>query len=93
MIRPDLDRWSQSVADLALLAVQADHARTRERFLALFQIASGLFNATQWAAAIGRCHESVMAWVHLDNQHGPSALIFRHTGGHAPFLRRPNARR
>lgn len=93
MIRPDLDRWSQSVTDLALFAVQADHARTRERFLALFQIASGHFNATQWAAAIGRCHESVMAWVHLYNQQGPSALIFRHSGGRAPFLRRPNTRR
>jgi hypothetical protein len=93
MIRPDLDRWNQSVPDLALLAVQADHPRTRERFLALFQIASGFFNATQWAAAIGRCHESVMAWVHLDNQQGPRALIFRHTGGRAPFLRLPINRR
>ena len=91
MIRPELDRWNQTTADLGHLAVQAAHPRTRERFLALFQIASGLFNATQWAAVIGRGHESVMAWVHLYNERGPEALAFRHTGGRAPFLRRPNA--
>jgi len=93
MIRPDLDRWNQKVSDLGHLAVHADHVRTRERFLALFQIALGLVNATQWAAAIGRCHESVMAWVHLYNEGGPDALTFRHTGGRVPFLRRSTARR
>lgn len=90
MIRPDPERWNQTPADLSRLAVSAPHPRTRERFLALFQIASGQTNATQWAAAFGRCHESVMAWVHIYNDRGPDALTYRRTGGSAPFLRPAN---
>lgn len=93
MIRPDCDRWNQSPDDLRVLATEAPHPRTRERFLALFQIAAGLRNATQWAAASGRCDECVLQWVHRYNDHGPDALTFRRTGGSAPFLPRPAPKR
>lgn len=89
MIQPDFMKWNQSPADFRRLATEAEHPRTRERFLALYQIVTGQSNATQWAAQIGRCDESVMGWVHTYNQDGPESLIYRRTGGRAPFFRRP----
>ncbi len=88
MIRPNTGKWGQTPEDLRRLAVESDHRRTRERFLALYQIATGQANATQWAEQIGRCDECVMNWVHRYNERGPEAMIYRRTGGSAPFLRR-----
>ena len=36
MIRPETDKWGQTLADLRRLSVEAEHPRTRERFLALY---------------------------------------------------------
>ena len=88
MIRPDTTAWNQTPDDLRRLATESEHPRTRERFLALFQIATGQTNATQWAAVIGRCDECILKWVHTYNQRGPDALTYRRTGGNAPLLRR-----
>ena len=88
MIRPDINKWNQTHDDLLRLATQSSHPRTRERFLALFQIATEATNATQWAKQIDRCDECVMAWVHTYNQRGPDAMIYRRTGGSAPLLHR-----
>ena len=63
---------------------------TRERFLALYEIARGS-NATQVAVLTDRCDESVMAWVHACNEHGPNALTFPRTGGHPPSCPRIQA--
>lgn len=60
--------------------------RTRERFLALYEIARGS-NATQVALLTDRSDEAVMAWVHAYNERGPDALTFQHTGDHPPFAR------
>ena len=87
MVRPDFAKWNQSPDDFRRLATEAKHPRTRERFLALYQIVTGQSNATQWAAQIGRCDESVMGWVHSYNQDGPDALIYRRTGGLNPLFR------
>jgi transposase len=89
MIRPDTAKWQQTPDDLLRLATDSAHPRTRERFLALFQIATQQTNATQWAERIGRCDECVMSWVHAYNARGPEAMIYRRTGGAAPLLRRP----
>jgi len=86
MLRVDVERWSQTIEDLRDAACRAEHARTRERFLALYEIAQGS-NATQVALLTGRCDESVMAWVHAYNACGPDALTFLRTGGHPPFAR------
>jgi hypothetical protein len=86
MVRVDVARWGQSVEDLRTASLSAPHRRTRERFQALYLIASGQFNATSCAAHIGRQDETVLAWVHLYNTSGPDALAYRHTGGSAPLL-------
>ena len=89
MVRVDLARWGQGVEDLRTVSLAAPHRRTRERFQALYLIASGRFNATSCAAHIGRQDETVLNWVHLYNERGPDALTYRKTGGTAPLLR-PN---
>jgi hypothetical protein len=86
MIKVATAKWQQTVADLRLAALHAAHPRRRERFQALYLIASGQFNATTCAAHIGRQDETVLRWVHLYNRHGPDALAYRHTGGHSPLL-------
>ncbi len=87
MIRVELQKWGQSLEDLRSLALRADHPRTRERFLALSQIADGTHNATTWAARFGRQDETVLGWLHTYNTKGPDALTYRRTGGHPPLLR------
>ena len=79
MVRLELDRWGMTVDSLRVLAMQAPHPRSRERFMALFMIASGAANATTWAKQIGREDETVMNWVHAD------AIHYRRTGGVPPF--------
>src|SRR3954462_10742940 len=86
MVRVDLAQWGQSVDDLRAASLCAEHPRSRERFQALYLIASGRFNATTCAAHIGRQDETVLNWIHRYNEHGPDALPARRTGGRAPFL-------
>jgi len=86
VIRVQLDKWGQTLEDLRRVSVEAPHPRTRERFLALYLIASGHFNATTCAAHVGRQDEPVLGWVHLYNQRGPAALAYRRTGGRSPLL-------
>jgi hypothetical protein len=86
MVRLELDRWGQSLQDLRHAALHAAHPRTRERFQALYLIASGKYNATTCAEHIGRSDETVLGWVHRYNTHGPDALAYRRTGGRAPLL-------
>jgi transposase len=66
------------------MALSAPHPRTRERALALFDIAQGRC-ATQVALRSGRRAQTVMGWVHAYNERGPDALAFRRTGGRPPF--------
>lgn len=35
MVRPHMGKWGQTLADLRRLTEEADHARSRDRFLAL----------------------------------------------------------
>jgi len=42
VLRVDHQRWDQTVADLRHLALSAAHARSRERFLALHEIAEAV---------------------------------------------------
>ena len=86
MVRPDVEKWGQTVADLRRLAIQAPHARSRERFQALYIIGSGQTNATAWAKNAGRSDETVLRWLHTYNQGGPVAISYRRTGARPPFL-------
>ena len=95
MLRVDYARWDQSPQDLRALALNAPHARTRERALALFEITQGRC-ATRLAARTGRHPQTVMGWVHAYNAQGPHALAFRRTGGRRPLFARsakPNSAR
>ncbi len=93
MVCVEMGKWGQTLEDLRRASLHAPHARTRERFQALYLIASGAHNATSCAAHIGRQDETVLAWVHDYNEHGPDALSYRRTGGRAPLLphNRPNS--
>lgn len=88
MVRVDTARWGQSPEDLRRASLHAAHPRSRERFQALYLIASGRFNATACAAHIGRQAETVLGWTHRYNAHGPDALAYRRSGGRAPLLTR-----
>jgi transposase len=95
MLRVDHERWNQTQADLRRLALTAMHDRSRERFLALHEVAQGAC-ATEVAARTGRHAQTVMDWVHSYNEHGPEALLYRRTGGRPPFApasRQPSARK
>lgn len=87
MVLPDLTKWGQSLSDLRRLSLEADHPRSRERFLALYMIASGQTSATPWARKNGRTKETVLSWVHLYNQEGPDGVLYRHSGGRRPLFR------
>ena len=89
MVRPDLAKWEQTLADLRRLSVAAEHPRTRERFLALYEIGAGHTNATQWAAAMKHDDNTVLKWVHTYNSLGPEAVTYQRSGGRPPLLR-PN---
>lgn len=86
MLKLELAKWEQTVADLQRLAVEATHQRSRERFQALYMIASQHSNASEWASVIGRQAQTVMGWVHAYNRAGPCALRYQRSGGRPPFL-------
>src|SRR3954447_11471551 len=85
VLRVDHQRWGQTVADLRHLALSAAHPRSRERFLALHEIAAGGC-ATAVAERTGRRAQTVMEWLHAYNEHGPEALTYQRTGGRPPFV-------
>ncbi len=92
MVKPELAKWNQTLSDLRQQSIEAEHPRTRERFFALFMIASGQTSATGWARQSGRTKEAVLDWVHRYNREGPDALSYRRTGGRPPFLAKSKQR-
>ena len=87
MLRVDPARWGQTPADLRRLAMNAPHPRTRERFLALYEITQESC-ATRVAERTLRHPQTVMEWLPLYNTRGPEALVYQRTGGRPPFARR-----
>ena len=87
MLRVEYARWGQTPADLRRLATSAPHPRTRERFLALYEITQESC-ATRVAARTRRHPQTVTEWLHLYNTRGPEALAYQSTGGRPPFARR-----
>ena len=66
-------------ADLRRLAMSASHPRTRERFLALYEITQESC-ATRVAAQARRHSQTVMEWLHHYNTGGPEALAYQRIG-------------
>ena len=87
MLRVESARWGQTPADLRRLATSAPHPRTRERFLALYEITQESC-ATRVAARTRRHPQTVTEWLHLYNTGGPEALAYQRTGGRPPFVRK-----
>jgi transposase len=67
--------------------MSAPHPRTRERFLALYEITQESC-ATRVAERTHRHPQTVLEWLHLYNTRGPEALAYQRTGGRPPFARR-----
>jgi transposase len=86
MIRPDFAKWGQTPEEIYQLSLKAPHARSRERFQALYMIGTQSINATEWAQQIGRRNQTVMEWVHKYNEQGAASLHYQRTGGRPPFL-------
>ena len=85
MLKINCDRWNQSASILREEALKADHARSRDAVMALYEICSGK-NATQVARETGRNQETIMEWVHRYNLSGVEGLRYKHTGGHPPLF-------
>lgn len=88
MLTVDYSRWNQDPDLLRVLGLNAEHPRTQERFLALYEIC-GDKNASQVGRETGRNPQTVMEWVHGYHTVGPATLVYQHTGGRSPFLPRP----
>lgn len=86
MIRPDFEKWKQNAEEIRRLSIEARHARSRERYQALYMIGSGQKNASQWAKQIKRQKQTVLEWVHRYNEAGPESLCYQHTGGRGAKL-------
>ena len=91
MLRVDYDRWGQTPEDLRQLATSAAHQRTRERFLALYEVTQASC-ATEVATRTRRHPQTVMEWLHRYNEGGPEAVQYRRTGGRPPFAPRSKPR-
>ena len=85
MLKVCYKKWNQTPESLRVLSLNSDHLRTRERFLALFEIATGK-NATQISKETNRNHQTVMGWVHKYNAQGHESLIYKRTGGNLPLF-------
>jgi transposase len=85
MLKVNFKKWQQTPQDLRDKALCADHPRTRERFLALYEISQGKI-ATQVANEIKRLPWTVMEWVHKYNNEGENALIYQRSGGKRPLF-------
>ena len=85
MLKLNCSRWEQSIDVLRDQALSAEHPRTRERWMALYEICTGK-NATKVGIDTGRNPQTVMEWVHRYNEIGPEAMVFKQTGGPPPLL-------
>jgi transposase len=87
MLKLNLDKWNQSIERLRDKAMSAEHPRTRERWMALYEIGMGK-NATKVGTATGRNPQTVMEWVHKYNEIGPEGMVFKQTGGPPPLCQK-----
>ena len=85
MIKVNYNKWNQTPQILRKEAIQANHRRTRERLLALYEITQGK-TATQVSIEIKRRLNTVLDWVHSYNNKGLEALTYKKTGGRLPLF-------
>ena len=85
MLRINYQKWKQTPQDLRDLSLNSKHSRTRERFLALYDIAMRK-SATQVSKETGRHNQTVMGWVHKYNKEGAESLFYQRSGGSLPLF-------
>ncbi len=85
MLQVNYQNWEEDPQYLRDLGLNSPHIRTRERFLALYDIAMGK-NAAQISKETGRHHQTVISWVHKYNQEGSKSLFYTRSGGRLPFF-------
>jgi transposase len=85
MLKVDYQRWDQSPETLRAEALRAEHPRTRERLIALYEICRGQ-SATKLGKKTGKNPQTIMDWVHRYNQKGLLALKYQRTGGRIPLF-------
>ncbi len=85
MLKVNCARWNQSGEFLRAEALAAEHPRTRERLMALYEISEGK-SATSIGKQTKRNPQTVMEWVHRYNREGLTALKYQRTGGRNPCL-------
>ncbi len=73
MLKINYAQWNQTPQDLRQQALESEHPRTRERYLAFYKIASGK-NANQVSKEIKRRPDTVM-------DSGPGQTGLNYTGG------------
>lgn len=80
-------RWNQTPDDLRKLSLAAEHRRTRERFMALYEITQGSCSSVV-ALIAGRHHQTVLSWVHKYNDQGPDSLTYCRSGARPLFAKK-----
>ncbi len=86
MVHVEYSLWGQTPENLRRLGIEAGHPRTRERFVALYEMTqTGC--ATRVMAMTGRTLATLLRWVHRYNDGGPAAVAYQRTGGRPPFVR------
>ena len=85
MLKVDYARWNQSKELLRTKALTAEHPRTRERLMALYEISEGK-SATRVGKKTNRNPQTVMEWVHRYNSEGLGAVEYQRSGGRTPFF-------
>jgi transposase len=85
MLKVECKKWNQSLEMLREEALKAEHPRTRERLMALYEICGGK-NATQIGKNTGRNPQTIMEWVHRYNEQGLEAIKYQRTGGRLPLF-------
>jgi len=85
MLKVECKKWNQSLEMLREEALKAEHPRTRERLMALYEICGGK-NATQIGKKTGRNPQTIMEWVHRYNEKGLEAIKYQRTGGRLPLF-------
>jgi len=91
MLQVNYQNWGEDPQYLRDLGLNSPHKRTRERFLALYDIALGK-NAAQISKETCRHHQTVISWVHKYNNEGAESLFYQRSGGRLPLFLRKSRR-
>lgn len=85
MLKVRCELWNQNGEILRQEAVKAQHPRTRERLMALYEISEGK-SATSVVKKSSTNPQTIMSWVHKYNQEDLTSLKYQRSGGRTPFL-------